>query len=293
MAPAPLIKFFALLGLIGGLVLLAVSWRTAADHVAPVRFSAGPAPTDFPLALEDISFRTRDGLTLRGWYGQAPDERGTVILLHRYRAGRGFMLSRARWYAERGYSVLLYDARATGESDGDIISVGWLETDDLTAALAWTRQQGAERILCHGVSQGGATIVLAADRLGDDVVGVVLESTYDTLLNAGDRRFRSRVGLPGWLAGIFYRPFMEMRLGFDASLASPIDHIGQIDAPIFILAGKEDLHTWADDTRALHAAAQAPTTLWLVEGAAHVDLMAFAPEEFSARLSAFLDEHEL
>lgn len=293
MASSSFIKVLAFLALLGGLALLVVSWRAAADHTAPVRFSAGTPPADFPAQLEDIAIRTRDGLTLRGWYGAVPDEKATVILLHRYRAGRGFMLSRAQWYAERGYSVLLYDSRATGESDGDTISVGWLETDDLTAALAWVRQQGAERIICHGVSQGGATIVLAAERLGEDVAGVILESTYDTLLNAGDRRFRNRVGIPGWLAGIFYRPFMEMRLGFDIALASPIDHIARIEAPIFIMAGKEDMHTWASDTRALYEAAQAPATLWLVEGAAHEDLMAFAPEEFSDRLAAFLQQHGL
>lgn len=293
MASSSFIKVLALLALLGGLALLVVSWRAAADHTAPVRFSAGTPPADFPAQLEDISIRTRDGLTLRGWYGAVPDEKATVILLHRYRAGRGFMLSRAQWYAERGYSVLLYDSRATGESDGATISVGWLETDDLTAALAWVRQQGAERIICHGVSQGGATIVLAAERLGEDVAGVILESTYDTLLNAGDRRFRNRVGIPGWLAGIFYRPFMEMRLGFDIALASPIDHIGTIEAPIFIISGKEDMHTWSSDTRSLYEAAQAPATLWLVEGAAHENLLAFAPEEFSDRLAAFLQQHGL
>lgn len=286
------LRLFLLAGLLAGLALLWVSWRTAVDHSSPIRFAVAPPPSDFPLALEQISFRTRDGLTLHGWYGQAPQEKGTVILLHPYRAGRTMMYSRAKWYARQGFSVFLYDARATGESEGNRISLGYHETDDLTAALVWVRNRSDAPIILHGVSQGGATILLAAERLGA-VAAIVVESTYDTLLNAGDRRFRRAVGLPGWLAGVFYRPFVEMRMGLNARNVAPIETITSIDAPILIISGKEDQHTWASDTERLYAAAPDPKRLWLVPDAAHVDLHAFAPDSFEAELGAFLDAHNL
>lgn len=267
---------------------LLISWYAAVAHTAPVRFSAGPVPSDFPVPLVATSFQTDDGLTLHGWYGHTPAEQGTVVLLHRYRAGRDFMRSRARWYAQRGFSVLLYDARATGESEGNRISVGWHEKKDLLAALQWVRQQGAERILCHGVSQGGATILLAADQLGDDIVGVIAESTYDTLINAGDRRFRMRTGLPGWLVGAAYRFFMEQRLGFDLRAASPVHTIPHLVPPVFILSGSDDAHTWEQDTRRLHAAATSPATLWIVPGARHEDLLAYDETAYGERLADFL-----
>jgi uncharacterized protein len=267
---------------------LLISWYAAVAHTAPVRFSAGPISADFPVPLVAVSFRTADGLTLHGWYGRVPDEHATVVLLHRYRAGRGFMLSRARWYAERGYSVFLYDARATGESGGNRISVGWHEQQDLLAALQWVREQGARHILCHGVSQGGATILLAADQLGNDIVGVIVESTYDTLINAGDRRFRMRTGLPGWLVGAAYRLFMEHRLGFDLQAASPVHTIPHLAAPVFILSGSDDAHTWEQDTRRLYAAATSPATLWIVPGARHEDLLAYDATAYQKRLTDFL-----
>lgn len=279
------------LGLVAGLAALAVSWWAAVNHTAPVRFSAGSPPSDFPVALEPISFRAADGITLAGWHGRVDSERGLVILLHPFRAGRWLMLERARWYVERGYSVLLYDSRATGESEGDRISVGWHETQDLRGALLWANQQGHERILLHGISQGGATILLASEHLGDDVIGVIVESTYDTMVNAGDRRFRQRVGLPGWLAGLFYRPFMEIRSGFNVQDVSPIDHIGRITAPIFVISGAADLHTLEEDTRRLHAAAS-DAQLWLVPDAAHVDLYSHAPREFEQQLDRFLQRVE-
>ncbi len=280
------------LGLVAGLAALAVSWWAAVNHTSPVRFSAGSPPADFPVPLESVTFSATDGITLAGWQGRVDSERGLVILLHPFRAGRWLMLERARWYIERGYSVLLYDSRATGESEGDRISVGWHETQDLRGALRWASQQGHEHILLHGISQGGATILLAAEHLGEDVVGVIVESTYDTLINAGDRRFRQRVGLPGWLAGLFYRPFMEIRLGFNIQNASPIDHIDQITAPIFVLSGAADRHTLAEDTRRLHAAAAPDAQLWIVPEADHVDLSAHSPSEFKQQLDHFLQRIE-
>ncbi len=276
------------IGLLGGLIVLFVSWRAAVNHSAPAPSVVGSPPTDFPYPLESIEFRTRDGLTLRGWYGRAENERGTAVLLHAYRANRTQMLARARWYAEQGFSVLLYDARATGESEGDRISIGYHEVDDLTAALHWARQRGATRVVCHGISQGAATILLAAERL-ENVAAVVSESAYDTALNAVDRRFRNRVGLPGWLAGIFYRPFAELRTGVNARDIRPIDQIGKLACPVFILSGEEDRHTWKEDTLRLYEAAREPKKLWLVPATAHTDLHRADPETYEEKLKAFIN----
>lgn len=289
--PNKLLQAGFILGLLGGLAAMGVSLWAAIDHTSAVRFSAGSPPDDFPVPLAAVSFPASDGITLHGWHGHVDNERGLVILLHSFRAGRWLMLERARWYVNRGYSVLLYDSRATGESEGNRISVGWHETNDLIGALRWARQQGSGQIILHGISQGGATILLAAEDFGAEVAGVIVESTYDTLANAGDRRFRNKVRLPGWLAGLFYRPFMEIRLGFNVRDASPIDRIGSITAPIFILSGAEDRHTLADDTRRLHAAAPPGTKLWIVPGAAHVDLYAHSPRDFERHLETFLAEH--
>ena len=43
------------------------------------------------------------------------------------------MTSRAEWYLARGWSTLLVDLRATGESEGAHVSMGWHEATDLRA----------------------------------------------------------------------------------------------------------------------------------------------------------------
>ena len=68
----------------------------------------------------------------------------------------------------------------------------------------------------------------------------------------------------------------------------PIAHIGQMKAPVLIAAGGADLHTTLPETRRLFAAAAQPKELWVVEGAAHVDLHAYVPADYERRIGAFL-----
>jgi fermentation-respiration switch protein FrsA (DUF1100 family) len=50
-----------------------------------------------------------------------------------------------------------------------------------------------------------------------------------------------------------------------------------------------DEHTTPAETWALFAKAPEPRQLWMVPGAAHVDLYRVAPEEYRRRVLAFLE----
>jgi fermentation-respiration switch protein FrsA (DUF1100 family) len=197
------------------------------------------------------------------------------------------MLARARFFHDRGYAVLLYDARGHGESGGELVSFGWFETSDLLGALDWLRGRGFTEFGCLGVSQGGATTALAATELRD-VRWVVLESVFPDLANAVDRRFRRTIGLPGWLAGSVMVPIAEWRLGQRAAAISPRDAVGKLTCPILIMSGDRDEHTRPEDAREVFDHAREPKSFWLVPGAAHVDLYGFAKQDYERKLGEFL-----
>jgi dipeptidyl aminopeptidase/acylaminoacyl peptidase len=200
------------------------------------------------------------------------------------------MVERAEMLRGQGYGVLLYDARGTGGSGGEIISVGYFETADLTAAVRFLHQQGVKKIACLGISQGGATILLAASKL-DGVGCVIAESSYDTIRNAVDRRFRETFHIPGWLGGSLMTVFAEQKLGVKADEISPIREIPKLHCPVFIIAGTRDTKTWAEDTRRLYEAAKQPKQLWMVEGAGHQDLYDAKPAEYERRVLEFLKKY--
>lgn len=203
------------------------------------------------------------------------------------------MLARAHLFHDAGYAVLLYDARGHGLSEGNKVSAGWFETSDLLGALDFLRARGFKELGCLGESQGGATILLAAAKLPPEVHWVIVESTYPTMRDALDRRFRRDLHLPGWLAGMFFVPFAEWRLGLSIDQINPIAHISSLHCPVFVLGGENDLHTLPFSTQAIFAAAREPKELWLVPGAGHVDLFGFAQQEYAKRILAFVSQDKI
>jgi uncharacterized protein len=57
---------------------------------------------------------------------------------------------------------------------------------------------------------------------------------------------------------------------------------------VLVVAGSLDRHTTLEETRRLFAAAPAPKALWVVDGAAHEDLLAFDRAEYRRRVLGFL-----
>jgi dipeptidyl aminopeptidase/acylaminoacyl peptidase len=269
---------------------VAISYLCAKAFIAPAHCLIGEPPKEFAFPIKNVAFKTADGLAIKGWY--APDEvnKTAIILLHGYRGNRWQMYETAKMLRRAGYGVLLYDARGTGESDGNQISIGYFETADLTAAVDFLHDQGVKKIACLGQSQGGATILMAASKL-QGINCVIAQSSYDTISNAVDRRYREYLHIPGWLGGGLLTFFAEQKLGVNASQISPIREIKNLHAPVFILAGEQDTKTWASDTRKLFQEANEPKELWLMKGAGHEDLYDKQPEEYRRRVLGFLKKY--
>jgi uncharacterized protein len=79
-------------------------------------------------------------------------------------------------------------------------------------------------------------------------------------------------------------------VGISPSALRPIDRISQVRCPVFVISGAEDQHTTPAQIRALFAKAPDPKRLWLVPGAAHVDLDRFAGAEYERRVLGFLSD---
>ena len=267
------------MGLVG---LYGVGWELS----RPVPARIGPAPVE--LQAEAITFRSESGSMIRGWLSRGTTHGGVVLLLPGVRANRLAMVDRALVLHAAGYSTLLIDFQATGESSGDAITFGWRERLDVIAAVQTLRRMlPGEPIGIIGTSLGGAATLLAAPAL--DVQAVVLEAVYPSIEVAVENRLRIRFGTLGATLSPLLVVQLRPRLGVSPSDLKPIDRIGQLRCPIFIIGGIVDQHTTVADTQRLYAAAREPKELWLIPDAAHVDYLRTSGAEYQRRVLAFFD----
>ena len=120
---------------------------------------------------EDVYITSFDNLRLHArLYDQKSDT--VAILCHGYRgtAYRDFS-GGATEVLHLGYNVILIDERAHGASQGHSITFGVRETKDVLRWVEFARERFGKdiKIILIGISMGGATVLMCADKIEGDV----------------------------------------------------------------------------------------------------------------------------
>jgi fermentation-respiration switch protein FrsA (DUF1100 family) len=268
------------LPIVGGVV---GGWMLA----RPVQTPIGNGPAE--LNVQPVTFLSDSGANVAAWWCPLPDSRGTVLLLPGVRANRLSMVDRARFLRRAGYSTLLIDFQATGETKGDHITFGWKESRDVLAAVEFIRKmQPADHIGIIGSSLGGAATLLAYPPLKVDAL--ILEAVYPTIKVATTNRLENYLGPIGrWFAPLLLKQ-LHVRIGVSADDLRPINHIADVSCPILLINGEKDRNTRPEDAQLLFSRARSPKQLWFVPNAGHVDLHKAATAEYESRVLAFLGQ---
>ena len=249
-------------------------------------------PDDLPFEVEEASFLSEDGLRMAGWY-VPPKNGGLVILLHGYGSTRLAM----RWHAERlveaGYGVLMYDERASGESEGTYRSYGWEDSRDVGGALSFLSDKpevDPDKIGIAGCSIGGqialqgaayypqigavwtegASMIRAQDipRPTNFIAGLIVVSNY-----LMDQMFAARLGMKA-------PPPMIKIIGDIAP--RPIMLVGSGIPFRFVGSEADHLEIYA------HYAGE-NAELWVLPDAGHCGGPRARPEEYAHRMVEFFD----
>lgn len=270
----------------------------AITHTPEKRPPLVETPADYGLAFDKVTVRTADGLQLYGW--TIPGGNGAAVLVMGGNpGGRQDGLFEAACLNRHGYTVLIGGFRAHDESQGDLVSYGYHEQQDIAAWHDYLRRRDdvdAGRIGFFGESMGGgAGILYAAAHEGIRAIATgsafaLTQETIETFIN-------HELGPPPWLTPVLARFlvfWMEREAGFRTADLDTEAAIGRISPrPVFIIHGGADDKIAADNGHRLYAAAREPKELWFVPEAGHVNVEEFRPEEYAQRLVSFFDRHLL
>jgi fermentation-respiration switch protein FrsA (DUF1100 family) len=269
-------------------IFIVAIWLAGTFLTAPANQTIGDLPSD--ITGSSVQFSSESGSTIHGWFIPGKKGMGAIVLMHGVRANRLSMLDRARFLSHAGYTVLLFDFQAHGESEGKHITFGYLESKDAQAAINFLRSNApGEKIGLIGVSMGGASALLVSPPL--EVNAMVLEMVYPNIKQAISNRLSMRLGRWANVLTPLLSWQLKPRLGIDADVLRPIDKVGSIRAPKLFIVGAEDQHTTLEESHQLFNAASEPKELWVVSGAKHVDLYSVAKSEYEQRVLEFFGKH--
>ncbi len=280
--------------------IITVSWYTCEGQVHPVRVEenknwvAGESPRywlsqfDLP-SPENVHFPSRDGLVLAGWF--IPGTNGaTVILAHGHSGHRAEMLPHAAYLHRGGFSVLLFDFRHRGQSEGSEVTLATKEPLDIEGAVDYLKKRpdvDPERIGVQGISLGAASAILAAVET-PEIKGVVAESAFKDLPTAIAEGFTAVTGWPSFPFAPLAEFFCEFRLGIDTGNIAPGKVIGVISPrSVFLIHDEEDKQLSNESVETLWEVAVEPRQKWIVPGAPHGRGWETAREDYERRVLAF------
>jgi len=125
-----------------------------------------------------IKVMSSEGINISFWWIPREKNKGTVLLVHGFEMNKSQMLPRAKVYYEFGYSVLLMDLRARGESGGTATTSGPEIRSDVLAVMDYYDKNLGDYgpLLLAGYSHGGRAAVFAAEQKPGSVKAIILES---------------------------------------------------------------------------------------------------------------------
>lgn len=168
-------------------------------------------------------------------------------------------------------TVFCFDFSGSGLSDGEYLSLGYYERDDLAVVVTYLRE--SNRVTCIGLwgrSMGASTALLHADR-DPSIAGVVLDSPFSDLKVLCEELVDVYVNfkIPRWVVGIalhMVRTSIKQNANFDIFDLVPIQHVRNSYIPALFTAAYNDTFIRPHHAKELHEAYAGDKNFVMVEG---------------------------
>lgn len=167
-----------------------------------------------------------------------------VIYLHGNSSSRVEAVPYVKSLLPSAITLFCFDFAGSGQSDGEYISLGWWERDDVKVIVDYLRKSGkVSTIGLWGRSMGAATALLHADR-DPSIAGLVLDSPFTSLTKLAEELYkRYASSVPGFLYSMaqwFVKGTVKTKAKFDINDLNPIDHVSQAFVPALFIVAKDD-----------------------------------------------------
>jgi pimeloyl-ACP methyl ester carboxylesterase len=272
------------------IILVILTLIIGARAIMPPRLKIFITPKDIGLPFKEIILETSDGKKLKGWLIYSEKSKGIIICLHGYPANKADILPVVEFlYPE--FSLLLFDFRAHGESQGKVCYFGLKEFLDVKSAIDFIKNNKETKDLPIGIwgySFGGAVGIISASKF-NEIKCVVTDSAFANFPDMVKNYYKNL----GPLKYIF--SFFSIFLGryvfrSDFKLNSPENFINNVKCPVLIIHSRNDEFVPFTHAQKLFERANQPKEIYVVEGL-HTGLERAYTEEYREKVKSFFEKY--
>jgi uncharacterized protein len=278
------------------LFLVALYFMAPGMILHPRKVNWDKKPADFNLPAEEITLVSFDSTVLKGIWVRHDTARQhpVIVLLHGVGNCKERWLPTAAWLWQQGYSLVMMDSRAHGQSGGSCCSYGYYEKKDVSRLLDYLlTRDTALRVGVWGHSLGGA-IALQAMAYDKRIQFGIVESTFTHFRNIV-YDYQSR------LFKVSSRTFADNAIeraarqgGFEPDSIVPCLAAERVQCPVFMAHGTEDERIKFEYGRINFEHLATPNkTFYPVQGAHHNDLSRYGGTEYATAILHFLKQQNL
>lgn len=240
----------------------------------------------------DVYITNRDNLTLHAYRLSNPSNL-FVILCHGYRSNGISMSHYAQNFYDKGYNILIPDARAHGLSEGNYVGMGWHERNDI---IEWSNflinQNSSAKIILMGLSMGASTVMMATgESLSPQIKLVIEDCGYTSVWEEFKYQLKTLYGLPSFPILNLTSLITKYKAGYFLSQASAINQIGKCKIPILFIHGDKDKFVPFIMQDKLYMAANCEKEKLIIYGAGHTYSVSTDPEKYWDSIEKFIQKH--
>lgn len=223
-----------------------------------------------------------------------PTER-TALLVHGYGCCSLDMLHIAFIYHRLlGMNVLMPDLYGHGLSRGDHVNMGWLDRLDVLqwSAVADSLFGGGTRMVLHGISMGGATVMMASGEcLPPYVCAFVDDCGYTSVWDEFSSELYERFNLSSSLLMCTTSLLCRHRYGWSFQEADCVSQVIRCRLPMLFIHGEKDTFVPTRMVSELFRVKPEPKRIWIAKGSKHARSYADHPDEYASRVASFINEY--
>lgn len=247
------------------------------------------------VTLDNRYMASHDGLNLHSYVIEQNGNNSDLwaILCHGYMGEASSMTNTAWKFHEKGYNILMPNARGHAESEGSYVGMGWDERLDI---VDWINQiiewDPDAQIVLYGISMGGATVMMVSgEDLPDHVKVIVEDCGYSSIWGEFSYQLKMLFNLPDFPIMHFSSLVTKIRAGWWISDGDTISQVSNSKTPMMFIHGDSDSFVPSYMLDEVYEAANVPKEKLYVEGANHGGSASVLGDEYWERVFGFITKY--